>query len=386
MTSELAASAPQPIAAPISATLLAVTLVVKLGSSIVAADDGELRADVLDSICAQVAALKRSGEQVVMVTSGAIARGMRVMGLPARPTRMDELQAASAVGQGDLFRAYESRLAGEGIRAAQVLLTLSDVSERAHYLNARQTLIRLLAWDVVPVINENDTTSTDEITFGDNDFLAALVAVLLRARLLVLLTNTDGVYTADPRSDPAAVLVTAIHDTRDFDQIAVGEASRFGRGGMLSKIASARIASESGVPVVICNGIRDGSLAAAVGGEEIGTRFAPQREHTLSPYKLWLKYAKQEAGSLRVDGGAAAKLRESGSSLLPVGIVDAAGTFKAGDAVAVLDPENELVGKGITEFGSFEVSRIMGRKSDYLQEHFPDAPAEVIHRDRFVLS
>ena len=362
------------------------TLVVKLGSSIVAADDGELRADVLDSICAQVAALKRSGEQVVMVTSGAIARGMRVMGLPARPTRMDELQAASAVGQGDLFRAYESRLAGEGIRAAQVLLTLSDVSERAHYLNARQTLIRLLAWDVVPVINENDTTSTDEITFGDNDFLAALVAVLLRARLLVLLTNTDGVYTADPRGDPAAALVTAIHDTRDFDQIEVGEASRFGRGGMRSKIASARIASESGVPVVICNGIRDGSLAAAVGGEEIGTRFAPQREHTLSPYKLWLKYAKQEAGSLRVDGGAAAKLRESGSSLLPVGIVDAAGTFKAGDAVAVLDPENELVGKGITEFGSFEVSRIMGRKSDYLQEHFPDAPAEVIHRDRFVLS
>ena len=178
------------------------TLVVKLGSSIVAADDGALRADVLDSVCEQVAQLAQRDERVVMVTSGAIARGMRLMGLPVRPRGMDELQAASAVGQGDVFRAYERRLAKHETRAAQVLLTLSDVSERAHYLNARQTLERLLAWGVVPVINENDTTSTDEITFGDNDFLAALVSVLLRARLLVLLTNTEGVYTAKPNLDP----------------------------------------------------------------------------------------------------------------------------------------------------------------------------------------
>jgi glutamate 5-kinase len=362
------------------------TLVVKLGSSIVAADDGELRADVLDSVCEQVGELKRSGERVVMVTSGAIARGMRVMELKRRPTRMDELQAASAVGQGDLFRAYEMRLGREGARAAQVLLTLSDVSERSHYLNARQTLERLLSWDIVPIVNENDTTATDEITFGDNDFLAALVSVLLDARLLVLLTNTDGVYTADPRTEPNAELVTSIEDTRDYDRIEIGEASRFGRGGMGSKITSARIASESGVPVVICNGVRGGSLAAAVAGGEIGTRFAPQRGRTPSPYKLWLKYAKQEAGVVYVDRGAAAVLREAGSSLLPVGIVDVGGTFKAGDAVIVLDDEeHERVGKGITEFGSFEVSRIMGRKSDYLAEHFPNAPAEVIHRDRFVL-
>jgi glutamate 5-kinase len=362
------------------------TVVVKLGSSIVAADDGELRAEVLDSICGQVAALKRSGEEVVMVTSGAIVRGMWVMEMEARPNRMDELQAASAIGQGNLFRAYETRLADAGARAAQVLLTLSDVSERSHYLNARQTLERLLAWDVVPIINENDTTSTEEITFGDNDFLAALVSVLLRARLLVLLTNTDGVFTADPRSDPEAQLVTAIEDAGELDRISIGEASRFGRGGMGSKIASARIASESGVPVVICNGIAPGSLDAAASGEGIGTRFAPRRERTLSPYKLWLKYAKQPAGTLHVDGGAAARLRESGSSLLPVGIVDAGQEFKAGDAVAVLDPENDVVGKGITEFGSAEVRQIMGRKSDYLREHLPDAPAEVIHRDRFVLA
>jgi glutamate 5-kinase len=298
---------------------------------------------------------------------------------------MDELQAASAVGQGDLFRAYENRLSEREVRAAQVLLTLSDVSERAHYVNARQTLERLLAWDVVPVINENDTTSTDEITFGDNDFLAALVSVLLRADLLVLLTNTDGVYTADPSSDDSAELVTSIEDTQDFERIEIGEVSRFGRGGMGSKIASARIASESGVPVVICSGIRPGALATAAAGGEVGTRFAPHTELTISPYKLWLKYAKQPAGSLFVDRGAAERLRGSGSSLLPVGIVGAEGAFKAGDAVAVLDDQSALVGKGITEFGTFEVKRIMGQKSDFLQEHFPDAPAEVIHRDRFVL-
>ena len=179
------------------------TLVVKLGSSIVAADDGELRADVLDSVCEQVAELEQGGERVVMVTSGAIARGMRLMELPARPRAMDELQAASAVGQGDLFRAYEERLAGHGTRAAQVLLTAGDIAARTNYLNARQTLRRLIEWGVVPVVNENDTTATDEITFGDNDFLAAQVAILLEARLLVLLTNVDGVFSADPAADAA---------------------------------------------------------------------------------------------------------------------------------------------------------------------------------------
>ena len=183
------------------------TLVVKLGSSVVANDDGSLRADVLDSVCAQVGALERAGERVVLVTSGAIARGMRLLDLGERPRGMDALQACSAIGQGDLFRAYESRLATGGTRAAQVLLTLSDVSERSHYLNVRNTLDRLLDWNVVPVINENDTTATDEITFGDNDFLAALVAALLKARLLVLLTNTDGVFTGDPRTSPDARLV-----------------------------------------------------------------------------------------------------------------------------------------------------------------------------------
>jgi glutamate 5-kinase len=362
------------------------TLVVKLGSSIVAADDGELRADVLDSVCEQVAAIRGRGEDVVLVTSGAIARGIGLLDLSGRPTNMDALQAASAVGQGDLFRAYEERLRQRGVRAAQLLLTLADFSERAHYLNARQTL-QMLRWNVVPIINENDTTSTDEITFGDNDFLAALVAGLLKARLLVLLTNTDGVFTADPRNAPDAELIGDIGDTQELAAIQIGATSQFGRGGMGSKITAARIASESGVPVVICNGTAPGTLETAVSKDGlVGTRVRATPGDSTPPYKLWLKYAKQPAGSLVVDEGAARVLRERGSSLLAVGIVDSDGAFNPGDAVWVVDDGGrEPIGKGITEFGSFDVAQIMGRKSDYLREHFPDSPDEVIHRDRFVL-
>ncbi|MBS1863558.1 MAG: glutamate 5-kinase [Actinobacteria bacterium] len=362
------------------------TLVVKLGSSVVVDDGGELRADVLDSVCSQVAGLKRSGENVVLVTSGAIARGVRLLELGIRPTDMDALQAASAVGQGDLFRAYEERLDGEGVRAAQVLLTLSDVSERAHYLNARQTLQRLLRWGVVPIINENDTTATDEITFGDNDFLAALVAGLLKARLLVLLTNTDGVFTADPRSDPAAELIESIEDTAEIGAIEIGSTSQFGRGGMNSKITAARIASESGIAAVICNGTTAGNLTLVASGGEVGTRVRPTLGGAVPLYKLWLKYAKQPDGVILVDAGAAARLLESGSSLLAVGVVEGTGDFRAGDAVNVVrDGDRHLLGKGIVEFGASELDRIIGRKSDYIREHFPDAADEVIHRDRFVL-
>ena len=364
------------------------TLVVKLGSSIVAADDGELRAAVLDSVCEQVSALERGGERVVLVTSGAIARGMRLLGIASRPKAMDELQAASAVGQGDLFRAYERRLAERGTRAAQVLLTLSDISERAHYVNARQTLERLVHWGVVPVINENDTTSTEEITFGDNDFLAAQVAVLLRARLLVLLTNTDGVFTADPRKHADARLIDRVER---WEELAPGvrigpETSSFGRGGMGSKVAAARIASESNVGVVVCNGTAPGTLAEAAAGAEVGTRFAARAGRRASPYKLWLKYAGEPKGTLVVDRGAAERLRGSGSSLLAVGVTDVRGRFSAGDVVAVASPEDSgEVGKGITEFSSEDLARIQGLKSDAVRERLPGAADEVIHRDRFVL-
>jgi glutamate 5-kinase len=360
------------------------TLVVKLGSSIVAADDGEVRAEVLDSVCEQVSALERGGERVVMVTSGAIARGMRLMGLPVRPRAMDELQAASAVGQGDLFRAYESRLAGHGTRAGQVLLTAADIAARTNYLNARQTLRRLIDWGVVPVINENDTTATDEISFGDNDFLAAQVALLLDARLLVLLTNIDGLLSADPALDPAAELVREVTDFAALESLAIGDrTSAFGSGGMRSKVAAAEMASEAGIPAVICNGTEPGTLRAAAAGEPCGTRFAAQSGKA-SSFKLWLKYAKPSRGRLRVDEGAARVLRERGSSLLPVGIAAVEGSFDAGDAVEVT-ADGETIGKGISDYSSRELARVIGMKSAAVREVLPHAADEVIHRDRFIL-
>jgi glutamate 5-kinase len=360
------------------------TLVVKLGSSIVAADDGELRVDVLDSVCAQVAELERGGERVVMVTSGAIARGMRLMELPVRPRAMDELQAASAVGQGDLFRAYESRLSSHGTRAAQVLLTAADIAARTNYLNARQTLRRLIDWGVVPVVNENDTTATDEITFGDNDFLAAQVAILLDAGLLVLLTDIDGLHTADPRVDSEAELISEVSDFAELTELDIGDrTSAFGSGGMRSKVAAAEMASEAGIAATICNGTADGSLVAAAGGEAVGTRFVAQ-DGKASSFKLWLKHAKPTQGRVVVDGGAARVLRDSGSSLLPVGIVDVDGEFDAGDAVEVA-ADGTVIGKGIVDYSATELSRVMGLKSAEVRALLPHAADEVIHRDRFVL-
>jgi glutamate 5-kinase len=360
------------------------TLVVKLGSSIVAADDGELRTDVLDSVCEQASMLERGGERVVMVTSGAIARGMRLMGLPVRPRAMDELQAASAVGQGDLFRAYESRLAKGGTRAAQVLLTAADIAARTNYLNARQTLRRLVDWGVVPVINENDTTATDEITFGDNDFLAAQVALLLDARLLVLLTNVDGLYVTDPRLESEPELIAEVARFSELVSLEIGDrTSAFGSGGMRSKVAAAVMASEAGIPSVICNGTRPGTLTAAANGETDGTRFAPQASKA-SSFKLWLKHAKPAQGRIVVDDGAARVLRESGSSLLAVGIVAVDGDFDAGDAVDVV-VAGAAIGKGISDFSSQELAQVKGMKTDRVRELLPHAADEVIHRDRFVL-
>ena len=360
------------------------TLLVKLGSSIVAADDGELRVDVLDSVCEQVAALEQGGERVVLVTSGAIARGIRMLELPARPRAMDELQAASAVGQGDLFRAYEERLSRNGTHAAQVLLTAADIAARTNYLNARQTLRRLIEWGVVPVVNENDTTATDEISFGDNDFLAAQVAILLDARLLVLLSNVEGLHSADPSADPDAARVDEVGDFSELGEMEIGDrTSAFGSGGMRSKVAAAKMASEAGIPSVICDGTRPGSLLDAAGGEEVGTRFAAQAGRS-SSFKLWLKYAKPARGRVTVDGGAARVLRESGSSLLPVGITAVEGEFEAGDAVEVAI-DGSVLGKGIVEYSARELGQVLGLKSDAIREQLPHAADEAIHRDRFVL-
>jgi glutamate 5-kinase len=363
------------------------TLVVKLGSTIVADDAGQVREDVLDAVCDEVGARREAGDRVLIVTSGAIARGMREMGLPMRPSAMEELQAASAVGQGKLYRSYDALLQQRGVASAQVLLTFFDMSARTHYVNARHTLQTLLRWGVVPVINENDTTTTDEISFGDNDFLAAQVAILVGADLLVLLTDIGGLYTADPRRDPSAQLVPDVTDLTELDRFEIGlSTSPLGSGGMRSKVVAAEMATAAGIPSVITSGIDREALARALRGEPSGTRFAPQAGR-VSSFKLWLKYAKPTHGRLTVDEGAERALRDRGTSLLPVGVVGVEGEFEAGDAVEVRSTgaNGGPIGKGIVNYSAAELRRIKGMKTTEVREVLPRATEEAVHRDYFVL-
>jgi glutamate 5-kinase len=363
------------------------TLVVKLGSSVVVDDAGELRGSVLASICGQVDELTRKGEPIVLVTSGAIARGMNLLEVTRRPKMMDELQAASAVGQADIYRAYADRLKRRGTKSAQILLSRSDIENPANYRNIQHTIERLLQWEVVPIVNENDTTATDEITFGDNDFLAAQIAVLLHARALVLLTNTDGLFDADPRSTPEARLIERVDDFSQLGEVEIGAApSHLGRGGMGSKVAAAEMAANSGVGVVICNGRTRGVLRDVATGRSVGTSFPPaRRREKTSVFKLWLKYGTRPVGSLYVDKGAERALRRDGSSLLPVGVVRSSKRFGAGDVVEVRsDADDAVIGHGVSEVSSSRLRAIQGKRSGEIKRA-ADAPEEVIHRDRFVL-
>src|ERR1044072_514628 len=387
--------------------------VVKLGSSIVADESGELRLSVVARIVEEVAALHREGVDVVVVTSGAIARGMHLLAMGARPAVVEDLQAASAVGQGRLYRTYDELLRERGIQSTQVLLTFFDMSARTHYLNARRTLQKLLEWRIVPVINENDTTTTDEISFGDNDFLAAQVAVLVAADLLVLLTDTEGVYTADPRTAAGAELVAEVADPEELRDLQIGHAppplgpgggrsqgragagepadwqtghapSPLGAGGRRSKVVAAEMASAAGIGTVIGSGLVPGVLARAWAGEPAGTHFAPQAVRQ-SSFKLWLKYAKPSHGTVTVDAGAARAPREGGASLLPVGIVEVRGAFDAGDAVEVRDG-GSAIGKGICNYSAAELRQAMGIEAAEVREVLPRATEEAVHRDHFVLA
>lgn len=366
-------------------------VVVKLGSSVVADGDGEPRMEVLSGVCDALARLHREGDEVIVVSSGAIARGMRVMGLGQRPTSIGELQAASAVGQGRLYWIYDELLRARGVTTAQVLLTFFDMSARTHYLNARQTLTKLLEWRVLPVINENDTTATDEISFGDNDFLAAQVAVLVAAEELILLTDIDGLYTADPRHYPQAHIVSEVADFADLEELEIGHTtSPLGSGGMRSKVVAADMATAAGISTVICNGLREGALEAVLAGEREGTRFA-RREARYSSFKLWLKYAKPSRGTLLIDGGAVRAVTEGSASLLPVGVVDVLGDFDAGDAVDIAQPHDDGDGparplaKGISNYSSDELRRVIGMKSAAVREILPRASEEAVHRDYLVV-
>jgi glutamate 5-kinase len=311
-------------------------VVVKVGSSTLVDPRGRARARVFSQVAADVAALMADSTPVVIVSSGAIALGLDTRGRDQRPTRLAELQAASAVGQSLLLRRWERALGRRATQAAQVLLTAGDIHRRDGYLNARRTLETLLKWQLVPVINENDSTATDEISFGDNDALAAQVAVLLRARLLVLLTDTGGLYDREP-GRPGARLIDEVTDHRLLDDLDVGAgSSSWGSGGMRSKVVAAEMASTGGVTAVIASGRRPRSLLEAASGDPVGTRFRAVA-HPLSAYKLWIRYGKPVRGRLNVDSGARAALAERGTSLLGVGVVSVEGTFAAGDAVEICE-------------------------------------------------
>jgi glutamate 5-kinase len=366
-------------------------VVVKLGSSVVADSDGTLRSEVLAGICQELSVLHGSGVETILVTSGAIARGMRVMELPQRPSTIGELQAASAVGQGKLYRVYDELLRELGVTSAQVLLTFFDMSARTHYLNVRQTLTTLLDWRVLPVINENDTTATDEISFGDNDFLAAQVAVLVGADELILMTDIDGLYTADPRLHPDARIVAEVSDFTALYELEIGHTtSPLGSGGMRSKVVAAEMATAAGIGTRICNGLHPGTLGAVLAGEPRGTHF-PAGEARYSSFKLWLKYAKPARGTLVIDAGAVRALHEGSASLLPVGIVEVLGDFDAGDAVEITaraDGEGARarpLAKGICSYSAPELRRVIGMKSEAVREVLPRGTDEAVHRDYLVL-
>lgn len=359
-------------------------IVVKVGSSTVADDQLQLRRRLLSRLVAEIADLVHGGRRVVFVSSGAIACGQHTLRIAERPRDVPALQAASAVGQGRLFAHYERLFEDHELTAAQVLLTSEDFARRTSYVNARNTLRRLLSWRIVPVINENDTTATDEIRFGDNDILAAQVAIMLRAELLVLLTDQDGLFTCDPRTNSCAELVRRVDDPAQLTALDVGDASRRGAGGMRGKTAAALMAAATGVRTVIANGSRPDTLTGAVAGEEVGTLVLPHAT-SASSFKLWLRYAKPVRGRLEIDAGAVRAVAHKGSSLLPVGVTAIHGSFVPGDAVLIAGPEGQEVARGITTMSARDLRRVRGLRTDELRALNAQLEDEVVHRDRLVL-
>jgi glutamate 5-kinase len=361
--------------------------VVKVGSSLVTAKGQGLDRAAIADWAAQIAGLKKDGREVVLVSSGAVAEGMARLGLKQRPKVLSELQAAAAVGQMGLVQAWESAFQQHGLHTAQVLLTHEDVSERDRYLNSRGTLKSLLEFGVVPVINENDTVATDEIRLGDNDTLAALAVNLVEAEVLVILTDQDGLFDADPRVSPAAALIAEAELSEPrLEQMAGEGRGELGRGGMRTKLLAARWAARSGAATVIAHGRVERALSKLAAGEVLGTLLKPA-QGVMAARKRWIAGQLQVRGKLHLDAGAVAVLRDKGKSLLPVGVKKVDGVFGRGDLVQLLDPEGREVARGLCNYDAAEARRILGLPSAKVQEAlgYPGAP-ELVHRDNLVLS
>ena len=360
--------------------------VVKVGSTLVTNRGAGLDASAIARWAGQVAKLRQAGKEFVLVSSGAIAEGMQRLGWTRRPHAMHELQAAAAVGQMGLVQVYESCFRQHGLHTAQVLLTHADLVDRQRYLNARSTLLTLLGLGIIPVINENDTVVTDEIRFGDNDTLAALVTNLVEADYLIILTDREGLYTDDPRRNPRATLIRSAQAGESrLEELAGGTGSTIAKGGMLTKVLAAKRAARSGAQTVIASGNEPDVLVRLAAGEAIGTLLSAQTT-PLAARKQWLADHLQVAGQLGLDPGAAKALRSGGKSLLPVGVKSVEGEFERGAVVACLSPEGAEIARGLVNYNAQESRRIAGRASNEIEAilGYIDGP-ELIHRDNLVL-
>ena len=370
----------------LSVLAAATRIIVKVGSSLVTNEGQGLDRNALARWAAQVAKLRLQGREVVMVSSGAIAEGMQRLGWRNRPHAINELQAAAAVGQMGLIQVYESCFREHGLTSAQVLLTHEDLSDRKRYLNARSTLRTLMTLGVIPIINENDTVAIDEIRFGDNDTLGALVTNLVEADALVILTDQHGLYERDPRADPSARLVG--HGQAGdpaLESMAGGAGSHIGRGGMLTKILAAKRAARSGAHTIIANGREPDVLLRLASGERIGTQLVAG-DATLAARKQWLADHLQVRGQLHLDAGAVRALRDEGKSLLPIGVHDVTGEFERGEAVSCLDQNGIEIARGLVNYNAGDTRRIMRTATSEIEARlgYVDAP-ELIHRDNLVI-
>ena len=361
-------------------------IVVKVGSSLVTNEGRGVDAQAIGMWCEQIAALAAQGREVIMVSSGAIAEGLVRLGWSSRPKELHALQAAAAVGQMGLAHIYETQLRERGLGSAQVLLTHADLADRERYLNARTTLVTLLAHRVVPVINENDTVVTDEIKFGDNDTLGALVANLVEADALIILTDQKGLYSADPRRDPQARFIdVCTAGDPQLELMAGGAGSTVGTGGMITKVLAAKRAAGSGASTVVAWGREPRVLERLVEGQALGTLFVAGTPK-LTARKQWMADHLQLKGAVVVDEGAAQRLRDGGASLLPIGMIDVHGEFHRGDVIAVQDEQGHVIGRGLANYASSEARRLQRRPSSEIEAQlgFAQEP-EMIHRDNFVL-
>jgi glutamate 5-kinase len=371
---------------PVSVVREASRLVVKVGSSLVTNGGQGLDQAALAQWAEQISALARSGKQVLLVSSGAVAEGMQRLGWKRRPKALHDLQAAAAVGQMGLVQAYETCFRKHELQTAQILLTHEDLADRSRYLNARSTLRTLLSLSIIPIINENDTVATDEIRFGDNDTLGSLVTNLVEAEVLIILTDQPGLYTADPRKDPSATLV---QDARAGDPaleaMAGGAGSAIGSGGMLTKILAAKRAARSGAHTVIASGREPQVLVRLAAGERIGSQLVAETP-TLAARKQWLADHLQLRGKLFLDAGAVRALTADGKSLLPIGVQEAQGDFERGEVVSCVDGEGREIARGLVNYSAAETRRILRTPSAEIEARlgYVDEP-ELIHRDNLVL-